>query len=163
MTAYLYDQGHRDIGFVAPPRHHAAAARRLDGFVSALAERGMTVRPDHIIEGAFTTVSGMEAGWKLLDHPVRPTAIFAANDEMAAGVMIAAYQRNISLPDDLSLVGFDDSPVSRSLYPLLTTVRQPTAEMAEEAARILIERNRPSQATLDFELILRDSVKALPR
>lgn len=158
MTAYLYDQGHRDIGFVAAPREHAAAARRRDGFLTALAERGIAVRPDYIVEGGFTTVSGVEAGLKLLDHPQRPTAIFAANDEMAAGVMIAAYQRSIELPGQLSVAGFDDSPVARALHPLLTTVRQPTVEMAEEAARILIERDRKGRAVLDFELVIRGSV-----
>jgi LacI family transcriptional regulator len=162
MTAYLWDRGHRDIAFVAAPKGHAAAARRRDGFLLALAERGGAARPGYIIEGAFTTVSGMEAGLKLLALPDRPTAIFASNDEMAAGIMIAAYQSGVDLPGELSVVGFDDSPIAQSLHPLLTTVRQPTAEMAEAAARILIERGPPRSRVLDFELIVRGSVAAGP-
>lgn len=161
MTAYLWDQGHRDIGFVAAPRSHAAATHRLEGFLHAIAERGGMVRPGYVVEGAFTTASGVDAGLALLSHPIRPTAIFAANDEMAAGVMIAAYQNGLALPGQLSVVGFDDSPVARALHPLLTTVRQPTVEMAQAAARMLIQREGGSgRKALDYELIIRNSAAA---
>ncbi len=162
MTAYLWAQGHREIGFVAAPSDHAAATRRLDGFLQAMRERGGDVRPGHVVEGAFTTASGVEAATRLLAHAHRPTAIFAANDEMAAGVMIAAYQNGIDLPGQLSVVGFDDSPIARALHPLLTTVRQPTVDMAQAAARILMERGAPVRRELDYELVIRGSVDKGP-
>lgn len=158
MTAYLWDRGHRDIGFVAPPANHVAATRRLEGFRSALGDRGSPIRPDYVVEGEFVARSGMEAGLRLLALDRPPTAIFAANDEMAAGVMIAAYQRGLSLPRDLSVAGFDDSPVAQSVHPLLTTIRQPTAEMARHAAEYLIAGQGEAEKLLDFELIVRGSV-----
>ncbi|HWJ68711.1 MAG TPA: LacI family DNA-binding transcriptional regulator [Sphingobium sp.] len=162
MTFHLWDRGHRDIAFIAPPQGHAAAARRRDGFLHAMAERGGAVPPGFMQEGAFTTVSGIEAGHALLALPTRPTAIFASNDDMATGVMIAAYQAGIDLPGDLSVVGFDDSPIARSLHPLLTTVRQPTAAMAEAATDMLIRSGQARAVALDFDLVMRGSVAIGP-
>ena len=162
MTFHLWEQGHRDIAFIAPPSGHAAAARRRDGFLHAMSERGGTVKPGFMQEGAFTTVSGLSAGQALLTLRDRPTAIFASNDDMATGVMIAAYQAGIDLPGALSVVGFDDSPIARSLHPLLTTVRQPTAEMADTATRMLIEGGPARTVSLDFELVIRSSVAPGP-
>lgn len=162
MTFHLWEQGHRDIAFIAPPAGHAAAARRRDGFLHAMSECGGAMRADFIQEGAFTTVSGVSAGQTLLALRNRPTAIFASNDDMATGVMIAAYQAGIDLPGALSVAGFDDSPIARSLHPLLTTVRQPTAEMAGTATRMLIEGGPARTVSLDFELVIRGSVSAGP-
>lgn len=165
MTGFLWDQGHRAIAFIASPPEHGAATRRREGFLAAMAEHGVGVSPEYLVEGEHTTRSGLEAGARLLDLPNPPTAIFAGNDDMAAGVMIAAYQRGLTLPDALSVVGFDDSPIARSLFPLLTTVRQPTAKMAEAAARWLIDRTTAQagqRQLLSFELVQRGSVAPGP-
>lgn len=162
MTRWLWEKGHRHIGFVAPPDAHAAASRRLEGYRDTLAaltgESGGELPPAYVAQGDFSTRSGVEAGRKLLALSPRPTAIFAANDEMAAGVILAAYQQGLEVPRDLSVAGFDDSPIAASMHPLLTTVRQPTAAMAETAATMLITRTQNQQRTLDFELVERDSV-----
>lgn len=162
MTRWLWEQGHRHIAFVAPPGAHAAARRRLEGCRDTLAGLGGGLPPERVAEGDFSTRSGVEAGERLLALSPRPTAIFAANDEMAAGVIIAAYRQGLSVPQDLSVAGFDDSPIAASMHPLLTTVRQPTAAMAETGTRMLIERSPRQQRTLDFELVIRASTAAVP-
>jgi LacI family transcriptional regulator len=162
MTAYLQGLGHRDIAFIGGPVDHVAAARRTEGFTDAMASAGLPVRPGRIQPGQFSFRSGWEAGERLLQSPTgRPSAIFAGNDDMALGVMAVANRLHIEIPGDLTLVGFDDSPSAQVVWPQLTTVRQPTAEMAATAADILIERGSgepgPRGRLLNFELVLRES------
>jgi LacI family transcriptional regulator len=160
MTHYLQGLGHRDIAFIQGPPDHFAAARRCEGFLDAMASAGLPVRPEWVQPGEFSFRSGLEAGERLLSSSERPTAIFAGNDDMALGVMAVANRLHIEIPGGLSLVGFDDSPSAQVVWPQLTTVRQPAAEMAAVAAEILISRTSargPRGRLLDFKLVLRQS------
>jgi len=138
MTMHLAGLGHRDIGFIIGSARYAASQSRREGFVSAMAHQGLEVRPEWILEGDFTFQSGLECGARMLAQTQRPTAIFASNDDMAFGVLQAAVRQGLSVPAELSVVGFDDAPGAQFTTPQLTTVRQPVAEMAEMAARMLI-------------------------
>ncbi|MBI1682866.1 LacI family DNA-binding transcriptional regulator [Caulobacter hibisci] len=164
MTARLWDLGHRRIGFIDGPADHGSARRRREGYMTAMAERGARVRPEWIAGGDFMPLSGLEAGDRLLALSEPPTAIFAANDAMALGVLSAASKRGVSVPGELTVVGFDDGPLAESSWPSLTTVHQPIAEMAEAAAEMLIEgfgdprfRNRTAARQLDYHLVERGS------
>lgn len=160
MTAYLQALGHRRIAFIAGPADHLAAVQRRDGYLDAMRAAGLL---DHVrlAEGAFTFRSGLIAAAKLLETE-RPTAIFAANDDMALGVIMAAHQLHISVPAELSVVGFDDSPSAQVVWPQLTTVRQPVTEMGQAAVELLIGPRadpaaKPMARRLDFAIIERES------
>lgn len=164
MTNYLIERGHTRIAFIEGPASQAASGARRAGFVRALAENKVKAPPDYIVRGAFTYRSGMEAANTLLDLPEPPTAIFASNDDMAAGAVAAANQRGLRVPNDLSVAGFDDTPMARAIWPGLTTVRQPIAEMARHAVRLL--GNDPATATpagviLEVSIVERESVADL--
>ena len=135
---YLEALGHRRIGFIAGPAHHRSAHERQAGFMGALEKRGLTLPADLVVEGAYSFESGVACAEALLARRPRPTAIFASNDEMAAGVYKAAFRLKIAIPDELSVVGFDDSPVASRLSPALTTIRLPIRDMARLAASKLI-------------------------
>jgi LacI family transcriptional regulator len=137
-ATYLEALGHQRIGFIAGPTHHRSAHERKGGFMDALAKRGLTLPPELIVDGAYSFESGVACAEALLARRPRPTAIFASNDEMAAGVYKAAFRLKIAIPDELSVVGFDDSPVASRLSPSLTTVRLPIRDMARLAASTLI-------------------------
>lgn len=167
MTQLLIDAGHVRIGFVRGPTPHGASARRYDGYYTAMQEAGLVVTPDMIERGDYTYRSGMEAASRLLARPDRPTAIFAGNDDMAAGVLAAAAQLGLRTPQDLSVTGFDDSPIATTVWPQLTTIRQPVAEMAASAVRLLDEiiwrrpsdvSQQPTRQIVPYSVILRDSV-----
>jgi LacI family transcriptional regulator len=133
-TEYLIEQGHRRIGLIAGPHGFRSARERRLGFEEALSKAGIALPRSMIADGNYTFESGLTAAERLLDLMPRPTAIFASNDEMAAGVMHAARQRGLDIPKDLSIVGFDDTPVAAHVWPPLTTVRWPIASMARSAA-----------------------------
>ncbi len=133
-TEFLIAQGHRRIGLIAGPHGFRSARERRLGFEQALANAGIALPRSMIADGTYTFESGLTAAERLLDLMPRPTAIFACNDEMAAGVMHAARQRGLDIPKDLSIVGFDDTPVAAHVWPPLTTVRWPIASMARSAA-----------------------------
>jgi LacI family transcriptional regulator len=133
-TDYLIAQGHRRIGLIAGPHGFRSARERRQGFEEALSKAGIALPRSMVAEGNYTFESGLAAAERLLDLMPRPTAIFACNDEMAAGVMHAARQRGLDIPADLSIVGFDDTPVAAHVWPPLTTVRWPIASMARSAA-----------------------------
>lgn len=137
-TRFLIEQGHRRIGLVAGPSGFRSAAERRMGFEAALQAAGVKHARGLVVEGNYTFESGVAAADKLLDLLPRPTAIFASNDEMAAGVLHAARVRALEVPGDLSIIGFDDTPVSAHIWPPLTTVRWPIATMARSAALKLI-------------------------
>jgi len=133
----LFGSGHRDVGFVSGLPNHMAAAARFDGLAMAA-----SAYPDariRVVAGDFSYQAGVHAAHILLGEEPRPTAIFAANDAMAAGIVNAAAELGLSVPHDLSVVGFDDSVLSRVLLPKLTTIRQPTKELAEAGAKLLID------------------------
>lgn len=160
MTAYLQGLGHRRIAFIQGPGNQVAAVERMEGFMQAMREAGLGVPADRMTVGDFHFLSGRDCAEQLLQQTARPTAIFAANDAMALGVMAAAHKLNIDIPGELSVVGFDDSPSAQVVWPQLTTVRQPVAEMAFAAAEMLFNPapDEPAPTSLlDFELVLRDS------
>lgn len=144
MTMHLARQGHREIGFIVGNARYAASRARREGFESAMARQGLPIRPEWVLEGDFTFQSGLECGVRLLGTPTRPSAVFASNDDMAFGVLQAAQREGLAVPDDVSVVGFDDAPGAQFSAPQLTTIRQPVAEMAEIATRMLIDIARGS-------------------
>jgi LacI family transcriptional regulator len=139
MTEYLIGIGHRRIGFVVGNPDHYASGRRLEGYKAALKRHGIAFREDYVKQGYFVFESGLTSGAELLSMPEPPTAIFASNDDMAAGVLMAAHQRGVSVPGQLSVAGFDDAPVARLVWPRLTTVFQPAYELAYSATDMLLQ------------------------
>ena len=163
MTVKLIQLGHTSIGFVTGRKGTATTRRRLDGFLSAMKDANLTVPDNFILEGNYEYRSGLDAGELLLQEAQRPTAIFASNDEMAAGVIAAAHKSGISVPEELSIAGFDDSVIATVVWPQLTTVRQPIQEMAAAAVNMVTkqcrgqtEENSTAQK-LPVKLIIRES------
>jgi LacI family transcriptional regulator len=161
-TEHLINLGHRRIAAIAGPEDYLCSRARLDGYRSAHERAGIPFDPALVRHGDFYHEGGFVRGGELLDLPVRPTAIFTGNDQQALGVYEAARQRVLRIPQDLSVVGFDDLPVARWLSPPLTTVRQPLAEMGRTAAQMLGEliEDRPlgsRRVELSTELITRES------
>ncbi len=138
LTKHLVDFGHRDIGFISGPSDRVASQKRHDCFVRALKTHGLELRPEWTVEGDFTFEAGLEAGRELLALEHRPTAIFAANDEIAFGVMNVADEMGLKIPDDLSLVGFDGSRVSIFVVPSLSTVIRDSDAMARLGTQKLL-------------------------
>jgi LacI family transcriptional regulator len=138
-TEHLTRLGHRRIGFVAGRPGLWCSRARLDGYRAGLEAAGIPGDPDLVVEGDFDYASGFEGARRLLALDDRPTAVFAASDQMAMGVYEAARQRGLRVPEDLSVVGFDDLPMARWSSPPLTTVRQPLADMGRMAGRMLHE------------------------
>lgn len=157
ITEHLLYLGHRRIGFVAGDPSFAASAQRRDGFLTALAVAGIGHDPALMRAGDFTFAAGERAGEALLALADPPTAIFAANDESAAGVLSAAHRLGIAMPTRLSVVGFGDDAVAGLVWPPLTTVRQPTRELGYQAADLLLAPDDARHRVLPFTLIVRDS------
>lgn len=155
-VAYLIGRGHRRIGFVAGPEGFRSAAERALGYGDALASASINADPAIMAGGNYTFESGHAAGEKLLATTPRPTAIFASNDEMAAGVLHAAREQGLSVPEDLSIVGFDDTAIAAHIWPPLTTVRWPIQAMARAAAIKLID---PATARREPSLFLSDLIE----
>ncbi|WP_057884648.1 LacI family DNA-binding transcriptional regulator [Tsuneonella troitsensis] len=158
MTTHLVNQGHRRIGFVKGHPSHMASEERLYGYRKALDRVGIGFEPALVIDGEFDFDSGVRAAAALLDMPEPPTAIFASNDDMAAGVLAEAHTRGIDVPSRLSVAGFDDTTLARTVWPPLTTIHQPMAELAHTAAEILIAGGEISHRRLPHQLIERASV-----
>jgi len=161
-TEHLLTLGHRRIAAIAGPEDYLCSRARIDGYRSALERAGIGFSPALVRHGDFYHEGGFLRGGELLDLPDRPTAIFAGSDQQALGVYEAARQRGLRIPQDLSVVGFDDLPVARWLSPPLTTVRQPLAEMGRVAAQMLGELIedaplRSRRIELSTELITRES------
>jgi LacI family transcriptional regulator len=160
---YLESLGHRNIAMIAGPSQYRSAFERQTGFITSLQQRGIKVPLENIVEGSYSFESGVMCGEKLLARTPRPTAIFASNDEMAAGVYRAAYQHGLTIPGDLSVVGFDDSPLASRIWPTLTTIRLPIRDMGRLAAsKLLPHGGREGAGALEHSvvsphLIVRDS------
>ncbi len=164
MTEHLIELGHVDIGFIKGHPRHNASALRFEGFREAMRRADLRINPDWIMDGDFTYRSGVAAAEILLTQNQRPTAIFASNDDMAAGVLSVANKLKISVPDQLSLAGFDDNAIADIIWPRLTTVCQPVSNMGFKAAELLLDPKLRSQGpfihNLDHSLIKRESTKA---
>lgn len=172
MTRYLLGLGHRNIGFIRGNPNQSSSLERYRGFVAALDEAGLSVKDMPVEQGYFTFRSGIIATERLLDRPNPPTAIFASNDDMAAAAVGVAHRRGLHVPQDLSIVGFDDTQLATAVWPELTTIRQPTAAMAEAALDMLLARLRSpeppepgkiEEQVLDYELMIRESAGPPPQ
>lgn len=156
---YLTSLGHRRFGFIKGPPEHRAAALRFDGFLDALRESGLDEEP-WTATGDFTFKSGVEVAQQLLDDRGRATALACANDDMAAGAMLSLHRAGLDIPWQISVTGFDDTPMSEIVWPPLTTVRQPIKDFTERAVHMLVEscpEKTPRYEELAYELIVRES------
>ncbi|MEL6869163.1 MAG: LacI family DNA-binding transcriptional regulator [Pseudomonadota bacterium] len=162
VTDYLLSIGHRRIGFIAGPPEHSISELRHVGYRRALAARGVTYEDQLVTPGDFSYESGLAGAERLLDLGAPPTAIFASNDDMAAATLAVAYKRNIDVPAELSVAGFDDTLISQVIYPQLTTIAQPIAKMAEACVDLLLQITSGVQVTsthvrLEHRLVIRQS------
>lgn len=172
MTEYLVSLGHRRIALITGHPGHIASIERERGFRKAVATAGLDPADIHFEQGLFTFRSGMEAAERLLNLDRPPTAIFASNDDMAAAVVGVAHRRGLDVPRDLSVVGFDDTALATSVWPELTTIRQPVSAMAAAALDLVLADLRgrrrgaePANAerVLEHELVIRESAGPPPR
>ena len=138
VAAHMLSLGHRRVGIILGDPSHAASRGRLEGYRQAFQDAAVTIDDALVGTGDFTYDVGYRVALELLDRPVRPTAILAQNDDMAVAAIAAARDLGLSVPQDLSVAGFDNSEVSRTAWPQLTTVHQPVREMAWDAANRLI-------------------------
>lgn len=169
MTRRIIELGHRHIGFIKGHPNQTASAQRLAGFEAAI--RDFAPRAKKVTtQGYFSYQSGLLAAERLLSGKERPTAIFAANDDMAAAVVSVAHRKGLDVPRDISVVGFDDTAIATTLWPELTTVRQPIGEMAMKAVELLFKEMRerkanskvkPVDVVMHHTLIERQSTAAL--
>ncbi|MBQ0987746.1 LacI family DNA-binding transcriptional regulator [Streptomyces sp. F63] len=167
-TEHLLELGHRRIGFIGGPMRLLCSRARMDGYRTALEAAGIPALDELMVGGDFYHESGFTGAQKLLDLPEPPTAIFASSDQMALGAIEALRRRGLRVPDDVSVVGFDDLPEMRWSSPPLTTVRQPLAEMGKVAARTVLRQARGEEldsprVELATELIVRHSSAAPAR
>ena len=153
MTRYLASLGHERIAFITGDPTHEAVARRFLGYKDGLQQSGLPFRKTLVCNGNNSIRSGELCAEKLLPGKNRPTAIFAANDDMAAGVIRVAQRMSIDIPGQLSVAGFDNIPLSQQIYPALTTVNQPLASMAERAASLLIRNLKKDSRDVDPLLV----------
>ncbi|WP_347905289.1 LacI family DNA-binding transcriptional regulator [Pseudomonas purpurea] len=164
-TRHLLELGHRDIAYIGGPAHTSVAQMRLAGYCRALKEAGVEVPHGRMLESDFTSTGGYSAAATLLAH-TPPSAIFAGNDLLGIGVLRAAAERNIRVPSELSVIGFDDIQMSRYVYPALTTVGQSILQLGEMAAEVLLRRiAAPERATdqriVTPSIVLRESTAPL--
>jgi LacI family transcriptional regulator len=161
-TRSLLERRHRKIAYISGPLDWGDAKQRLAGHKRALAEAGVKFDERLLYEGDYHETGGQDALNALLAKKIPFTALACANDEMAAGAMAAAHERGLDLPRELSIVGYDDAPISRYVYPKLTTVHYPIADMGRMAARWVLknvyEQEQPVQQVFEPVLVERDSV-----
>jgi len=168
MTARLVELGHRHIGFIAGDPASKGGTERLRGHLRAMALAGIPEAP--VEQGYFTFQSGLEATERILQSSSQCTALIACNDDMAAAAISVAHRHHLNVPDDLTVVGFDDTPIASIVSPAITTARQPIAEMAQSAIRMLhaaaiagdADDSKRTQKVLPCTLIERES-SAAPR
>ncbi|TMN39898.1 LacI family DNA-binding transcriptional regulator [Pseudoalteromonas sp. S2755] len=165
LTEHLINLGHTEIAFIKGHPDHSATENRFSGYQKALAKHGIEYRERLVAEGNFSYHSGADSAKAILDLEPRPTAVFASNDYMAAAVLKLATQREIKVPEQLSIAGFDNAPIARHIWPGLTTIAQPVEEMTRIAVEELIKhiaqpQEAPFQQVLEAKLITRESTKA---
>lgn len=168
MTLALIHKKHQAIGFIMGHPNQGVSRLRYQGFLDALRSNRIDCPPEFIEQGYFTYESGMEAANKLLSLESRPSVIFASSDDMAAATIAAAHIKGLKVPEDISVVGFDDIDVSTTVWPPLTTIRQPIKEMAERAIELICsgklgvsseKTHSDYRHVINFELVERDSLK----
>jgi len=146
ITQYLLELGHEKIAFLGGDKDHRSSLERLAGYRDALKDHKLELNERLIIDGEYSFESGVERSKRLLQRKNKPTAIFACNDEIAAGTLFAARLMGIKVPEELSIVGFEDSPFSRQTWPKLTTAQQANSVIAANAAALLISEIREDKA-----------------
>ncbi|QZH75688.1 MAG: LacI family DNA-binding transcriptional regulator [Erythrobacter sp.] len=166
MTSHIIGLGHKRIGFIIGNPEQVAASRRLNGYRAAMENAGLETDDRLIVQGRFTYRSGMDAAERLLAVDPRPTAIFASNDDMAAATVAVAHRRHLDVPSDITVCGFDDTDLASSIWPELTTIRQPIREMTawavSTAARLLRAKKQGEKVVqetkfMPYQLIRRAS------
>jgi LacI family transcriptional regulator len=165
MVTYLASLGHRRIGHIMGPADHGAADWRLEGYKLGLKAAGLKFNASLLARGTFLFDSGVAGAVKLFKLTDPPTAIFAANDDMAAGVIWAANKAGIDVPGELSVSGFDDTPLSRQIWPPLTTIHQPCQDLGRIACMQLFARIREGRGALiraPYSMCIRESTAPLP-
>lgn len=170
MTRHIIALGHRRVGFILGNPNLSSSALRFEGYRTALNEAGIELDDRLVVQGLFTYRSGLDAAEELLDLEDPPTAIFSSNDDMAAAAVAVAHRRGLDVPSDLTVCGFDDTVLATAIWPELTTIHQPIADMAQAAVETLVlslRRSRGAEAPVshrlfDFTLIRRQS-DAVPR
>lgn len=165
ITEYLLERGHRHIAHITAPvnygRYVTDIDKRREGYEQALRDAGITPNPQLVVEGSLQQQSGVLAVEMLLTRGQHFSAIFAANDQMAFGARLALYRRGIRVPDEISLVGFDDEPSAAYMVPPLTTVSQPAIQMGRDAAKAILELiagKNPAPSPYQADLVIRESV-----
>ncbi|EJJ5809684.1 DNA-binding transcriptional regulator CytR [Salmonella enterica subsp. enterica serovar Infantis] len=164
---YLLDLGHKRIGCIAGPEDMPLCHYRLQGYVQALRRSGIVVDPHYIARGDFTFEAGANALKQLLEQPLPPTAVFCHSDVMALGALSWAQRQGLKVPDDLSIIGFDNIALAEFCDPPLTTVAQPRFDIGREAMLLLLDQMQGQNVSsgsrlMDCELIIRGSTRALP-
>ena len=162
ITQHLIDQGHKEIAFIAGEAEHKSTVERLKGYKQALLNNKLTIDEQLIINGEYSFESGVEGAKALLNSKALPSAIMCCNDEIAAGALFASRLLGVSVPEELAITGFENSPFSRQTWPRLTTADQPTSDIAENAANLLIATSKKQSVnhiTTHYtpQLIVRDS------
>ncbi|WP_165311608.1 substrate-binding domain-containing protein [Vibrio ziniensis] len=163
-TKHLIECGHKHIGCITGPLHHHQAQMRYEGYKRALREAKLEINPDWVVESDFECQGGYDSFNKLLKSGSLPSAIFVGNDMMAMGVINAANENNVSVPDDLSIIGYDDIHIAKFMSPALTTIHQPKFRLGKSAVDTLLKKlnkqsNKPEIIQLEPTLTIRKSVK----
>jgi LacI family transcriptional regulator len=164
-TEHLLDLGHERIAVIGGYRRKLCSSARIAGYRSAMGAAGLRVPPEYVRYGSFNDAGACQQMCELLALPEPPTAVFVCSDEMGLGVYQALGEHGLAVPDDVSVVGFDDLPQARWATPAMTTVRQPLSEMAAAALRVLLrmmDGDRPEgvRTELSTRLVIRDSTAA---
>ena len=167
MVKHLFDLGHERIAYIKGHPDHRAMLNRYMGYQDGMSNSGLDVLASLVVQGDLTFESGVECGKELLNLKPRPTAVFCANDHMAAGVIKVAHEMGLSIPGDVSVAGFDDVPLAAQIWPQLTTIRQPVVRMSHLAGSLLIERLRGATSSdvnriVNAELVIRESTGVVP-
>jgi len=167
MVDHLVALGHRRIAHIIGDPKHGAGVWRLAGFRDGLKRAGLVERADYMVQGQFSFESGVKAARQLLRLKQRPTAIFAADDDMAVGAIWAAAEAGVAVPDEVSICGFDDTTIATQVWPLLTTVHQPVRDMGRRATDELLlgllGKGEPRMVEVDYQMRLRASTAPAPR
>jgi len=160
---YFESLGHKHMAMITGPGRYRSALERSSGFREGLRTRGLELKEQCVYEGGYTFESGVTGAQVLLSQTPRPTAIFAANDQMAAGVYKVAHRMGIAIPEQLSVIGYDDSPLAVQLWPALTTCHVPVRALGQEAARALLSKRNAiggfTGSAIQPSLVVRDSVQ----
>ena len=166
LTRYLIDLGHRDIGVVQAPSYLPVRLERLGGFLQAMKDAGLTVREENVFEGGFESDAGHRVARELLGRERRPTAMMCSNDEMAMGMISDLVRAGVRVPDDMSVIGFDDCTLADVYSPPLTTMAQPRERIGREAMdlllRVMADPNTPSDTIVRLDTVPKFRGSAAP-